>query len=438
MGLNIELLNRLDISDISCFQGDFETFKTDNKLDYETFIILALPSNQTNFKEGNFTINFTINNRETKIEVQISKINNKDQDPIFYYVDKVPSIVYFEHEKMTLPPEMYTDNKGEYPYYCAVIHFPFCLAGWFDQNNPNGTKQIDYERAQITGGYKHKSKIEALSVLNKLFSRERYDSKLLVYEDVTLFIELYFSKKRSRPMFQRVNIFTSNDAYKNSIKHFFGSTGERHIRELIKKRNIPNIKTENDLSDYILYVINDLIVHEVENRNWTDAFWNGKRKWKKADGESISIPAEPKSETEIQSTLHVLFRLLLDSLGIQVDREVGVGKGNIDFKFTYATNRENIVNTHLEFKLAHHPRIKHGLTKQLPAYLKAERSTCGIFAIMWFKDEKGKFFKEPADRTKEGMLEFIEKTSKEVSEREGLNIKTAFVDASIKQTASNL
>lgn len=434
MSLNLELLSRLKISDISCFQGDFESFKTDNKLDYETFIMLALPFNQTDFKEGNFTIIY----RGTKIEVQISKITDKDQDPIFYYVDKVPSIVNFKHEKMTLPPEMYTDNKGEYPYYCAVIHFPFCLAGWFDQNNPDGTKQIDYERAQITGGYKHESKIDALSVLNKLFSKEGYDSKSLVYEDVTLFIEIYFSKKRSRPMFQKVNIFTSNDAYKNSVKHFFGSTGEEHIRELIKKRNIPNIKTENDLSDYILYVINDLIVHEVENRNWTDAFWNSKRKWKKVDGESISIPAEPKGETEIQSTLHVLFHLLLNSLGIQVDRETGVGIGDIDFKFTYATNSGNLVNTFLEFKLAHHQGIKHGLTKQLPAYLKAERSTCGIFAVMWFKDEKEKFFKKPANRTKVGMLEFIEKTSKDVSEREGLNIKTAFVDASIKQTASNL
>lgn len=438
MVFNIELLNRLDISDIRCFQGDFETFKTDNKLDYETFIILALPSNQTNFKEGNFTINFTINNRQTKIEVQISKITDKDQDPIFYYVDKVPSIVYFEHEKMTLPPEMYTDNKGEYPYYCAVIHFPFCLAGWFDQNNPDGTKQIDYERAQITGGYKHESKIDALSVLNKLFSREGYDSKPLVYEDVTLFIEMYFSKKRSRPMFQKVNIFTSNDAYKNSIKHFFGSTGEEHIRELIKKRNIPNIKTENDLSDYILYVINDLIVHEVEYRNWTDSFWNSQRKVKKDNGESALIPAEPKNETEIQSTLHVLFRLLLNSLDIQVDREVGVGIGSVDFKFTYAANSGNIVNTLLEFKLAHHQRIKHGLTKQLPTYLKGERYNCGIFAVMWFKDEKGIFFKKPVNRTKNEMLEFLDKTSKEVSEREGLNIKTAFVDASIKQTASNL
>lgn len=434
MSLNLELLSRLKISDTSCIQGDFETFKTDNKLDYETFITLALPFNQTDFKEGDFTVIY----KRTKVKVKISKIADKDHDPIFYYVNQVPSLVCFESGKTILPPEMYTDNKGEYPYYYAVIHFPFCLADWFDQNNPNGIKQIDLERAQITGGYKHESKINALSVLNKLFSSEGYGLKSLVYEDITLFIEMYFSKTYSQPIFQKLNIFTSNNAYKNSVEYFFGSTGEEHICELIKKRNIPNIKTENDLSDYILYVINDLIVHEVEHRNWTDAFWNSKRKVKKDNGENIFIPAEPKNETEIQSTLHVFFRLLLNSLGIQVDREIGVGKGNIDFKFTFATNRENIVNTHLEFKLAHHPRIKHGLTKQLPAYLKAERSTCGIFAVMWFKDEKGRFFKEPSDRTKAGMLEFIEKTSKDVSEREGLNIKTAFVDASIKQTASNL
>lgn len=249
---------------------------------------------------------------------------------------------------------------------------------------------------------------------------------------------MYFSKTYSRPIFQKVNIFTSSNAYKNSIEHFFGSTGEEHICELIKKRDIPNIKTGNDLSDYILYVIKDLIIHEVEDRNWTDSFWNSKRKAETGDHESIPIPAEPKNETEIQSTLHVLFRLLLNSLGIQVDRETDVGKGKIDFKFTYATNSESIVNTLLELKLAHHQRIKHGLTKQLPAYLKAEKSTCGIFAVMWFKDEKGKFFKEPASRTKDQMLEFIETTSKDISEREGLSIKAVLIDASIKQTASNL
>jgi hypothetical protein len=434
MGQNLKLLSNVDVSNTSHILGNFKLFRTDNKRDYETFIILALPSNQKDFKEGNFEVSYKGNT----VKVDISKIDDKDQDPIFIVVNSLQPLVSFRPE-IILPPEIYTDNRGSYPYYRAIIHFPFCLADWFDQDTPTGIKNIDNERAQITGGYKHESKIDALTVLNKLFLSEDYDlKKQLVYDDVTLFIENYFSKRYHQFILQRVNIFTSKNAYKNSIEYFFGSFGEERICEIIRKRNIPDIKTENDLSDYILYVIKDLIMHEVENRNWTDAFWNSERKVKRDNGEDIPIPAEPKKETEIQSTLHVFFRLVLDDLGIQVDREPSVGIGNVDFKFTYATKSESKINTLLEFKLAHHQKIKHGLTKQLPAYLKADRSTCGIFAIMWFKDDKGKFFKEPANRTKVQMLEFITETSKYVSERDELNIKAVLIDASIKQTASNI
>lgn len=135
MSLNLELLKRVDISNTSYFQGDFKFFRADNKFDYETFIFLALPFNRTDFKEGNFTLDYKGN----KIEVNISKITDKDQDPIFSFINKVPSAVVFGPERTGLPPEMYTDNKGEYPYYCAIIHFPFCLAYWFDPSTPSGS-----------------------------------------------------------------------------------------------------------------------------------------------------------------------------------------------------------------------------------------------------------------------------------------------------------
>ena len=256
-----------------------------------------------------------------------------------------------------------------------------------------------------------------------------------MYEDVTLFIENYFSKHDSQLICQKISFFASNNAYKNAIEYFFGSGSKEQICDIIEKQNIPEILTEIDLLEYILQILN-IIAHPIENRRWIDPFWDGKRK-EKIDEKYVEIPNKPKIETQIQPTLYVLFCFLLDPR-ITVDRETEEGAGKLDFKFRYTmSNKEQLIIC-LEFKLAHHKKIKEGLTKQLPAYLKANKSTVGIFTVMWFKDEKCIFFKEPVNRTKVQMLEFLEETSNDIYRNEGFNIKTFMIDASIKKSASNL
>lgn len=433
MEQDLELLNYIDVSGTIYIDGNEELFRTDDKRDYETSIILALPFGQ-DFKEGDFKVNY----EEHTIKVQISKIVNKDDDLIFNSVENLTPIVNIGPEPFLIP-EMYTDNRGRYPYYCAKIRFPYLLADWFDPTTMTGLKHIDYEKAQITGGYKFESKIEALVVLNKLSSSQDIGlKKPLVYEDVTLFIENYFLNKYHESVLQRIITFASNSAFKDSIKYFLGVDGYNYISDIVKKQSDPihyNIQTEADLLALVMDIINEDIIHNIENRRLTQAFWDGSRKIKIEDKE-VPVPQEPKSEVNIQPTLYFLLQLSLKSLGIHVVRETDEGIGHLDFKFLYTTSDHKALSICLEFKLAHHKKIKHGLTKQLPAYIKAERSTCGIFAIMWFKDEKGEYFKEPSDRTKEEMIEFIEKEAKLLQEKEGLDIKTFIIDASIKPSAS--
>ena len=77
------------------------------------------------------------------------------------------------------------------------------------------------------------------------------------------------------------------------------------------------------------------------------------------------------------------------------------------------------------------------LTKQLPLYLKATRSTSGIFLVMWFKDEKQNILIEPTGQNKSQMIEFIEEKIKEIKDKEQINIVSFLIDASKKPSASH-
>ena len=94
------------------------------------------------------------------------------------------------------------------------------------------------------------------------------------------------------------------------------------------------------------------------------------------------------------------------------------------------------MTTCVEFKLAHNPQLKHGLTTQLPLYLKARPSESGIYLVMWFKDEAGKYFNEPVNKNKLQMLAYLEEAVKEINKGEGCEIESILIDASIKPSAS--
>ncbi len=243
---------------------------------------------------------------------------------------------------------------------------------------------------------------------------------------------LEFEEKNKK----EIDFFALEKSYENAIECFFGL--KEDVSDIVKKQKSLNIKNENDLLEYIFCIIQDIIAHHVENRRLIDPFWNGKRK-KKIDGRDIEIPAEPKSEKEIQKLLDLFFHMLLDDLGIHMDREPDEGIGKIDFKFMYTTQIERKgISISVEFKLAHHQKIKEGITEQLTSYLKANKSTSGIFVVMWFKDEKGALFNKPTNLTKVEMINYMNEIADEIHKSKGLNIKTVMIDASIKKSASKL
>lgn len=140
-------------------------------------------------------------------------------------------------------------------------------------------------------------------------------------------------------------------------------------------------------------------------------------------------------KTKIQPTLHVILDMALRPFGIHVLRESDEGIGLLYFSFLY-TNKDNIpFSIGIEFKVAHHKKIKHGINRQLPAYLKSIRSQCGSFVVMWFKDKK--YFKEPENRNLEQMTEWLKEEAQKVSAEFDITVVSKVIDASIRPSASS-
>jgi len=218
--------------------------------------------------------------------------------------------------------------------------------------------------------------------------------------------------------------------------------GELSVRSLEKKYyydpdfESQDVKSETDLLKVVSNAIAEL-KHCVEDKRWTQAFWDDEREIE-VNGTKIKIPASPKKETKIQPTLGIFFEHRLNRLGIHVSRETDEGIGYLDFKFMITTENRIPLLICAEFKLAHNNKLEHGITKQLPSYLRANSSTSGIFFVMWFKDEEEKYFDKPTNQNKLQIIEFIEEKIKIIEYDEEVNIELFLIDASKKPSASNL
>ncbi|WP_255350290.1 MULTISPECIES: retron St85 family RNA-directed DNA polymerase [unclassified Methanosarcina] len=211
------------------------------------------------------------------------------------------------------------------------------------------------------------------------------------------------------------------------------SLEKKHYFHPVDANNI--IESESDFLKAIATTITEL-KHYIEDRRWTEPFWDEAREVE-MDGKKYKIPAVPKKESKIQPTIHIFFCRNLLPFGIHVLRETDEGIGKLDFKFLVTIKGNIPVNVCAEFKLAHNEELEHGLTKQLPLYLKASPSKSGLFLVMWFKDEKEEYFKRPTNQNKTQMLKYLEETIKKINECGKFKIESVLIDASKRPSASH-
>jgi hypothetical protein len=110
---------------------------------------------------------------------------------------------------------------------------------------------------------------------------------------------------------------------------------------------------------------------------------------------------------------------------ISLDREVEVGRGPVDFKFS----RGYSLKAHLEIKKLHNGKFWHGPNTQLPTYLRADQTQLGWFVALMYRD--------PARTMKDRLVEVPALLQKLGSER-GVTLRFLLIDARPKLSASKL
>jgi len=130
----------------------------------------------------------------------------------------------------------------------------------------------------------------------------------------------------------------------------------------------------------------------------------------------------PRREEASQLACYGIFSHYCRANNIDITREADVGRGPVDFKFAQGHS----IRTLLEVKLAKNSKFWHGLQRQLPAYMTAERATHGIFLVVVLNDKDA------------ARITDIQKDCAAVAQQTGFDIKTLVVDARRQQSASRV
>ena len=408
-------------------EGDLKFLEKGKDEDYVTTVGFVLPLDEKEFVQGNYQASY----KDSVINVNLFQIMNETKDPIYALGKRMQFGASMQLQN--LPFSIFTDNRSKYPCFFAEIKFPFRLKDWKSK-----TKE-EINEASFTGVFS-KDKSLALKILNGLFLDDKYPEEVrpLRYEDVTNFLELYFQKGHpQKPICHYLAILDSRNAFEESIIDYLGDDLWQHVFGLAETKEKKEIENEADLYARVIEIVNGEIKHHIENRYWIEPYWDDTRRFD-LEGANITIPKQPKSESSIQSTLYWLLYISLIPFGIHVEKETDEGVGLLDFKCLYTTKDGVPLKVLIEFKLAHHGNITHGLNHQLPAYLKANKCNHGVFLVMWFKDEKGKIFNKPKKQKKQEMLTRLRQIASFVQKENNFIIGVEMIDASVKPSASKL
>ncbi len=400
---------------------------------YFTSIIFIIPLDPNKVKSGTYSVA----EGDKNISVGLGVVAEAKND-LIWKLGQDFQIGVSGTDFSALPFEVFTDNRGKYPAVLAEIVFPYRVASWHDPSHASGIKMVeDFERAQIVGPNPDQDKIDALIILNRLLKSPEYpfDVPTITYNDVTVFAQIYSSTSDHRVILKRLAFLQGQYAYRDAVlDYFLGENRPQNITANEFSESKQQINRERDLSAIVLNVLNDVVKHHIENRFWIEPFWD-EPGFANVAGKKRKIRPKPKKEIKITPTFHVLLQEFLSPFGIHVERESDSGVGSLDFKCMYTTGKGVALCIVIEVKLAHSGGLCKGLTKQLPAYMLANRSKTGIYLVVWFK---GRTFTEPRAREKDQMESWLHDTASTVSSAQEINITTLLIDASDRPTASKL
>jgi hypothetical protein len=123
----------------------------------------------------------------------------------------------------------------------------------------------------------------------------------------------------------------------------------------------------------------------------------------------------PRQEKIVQAIASVMWAAHCESAGVDLSREVNIGRGPVDFKFSSGWSRRALT----EVKLIGSSKFFTGASRQLPQYLKGEKIDCGYYVCVGFRD---------ADFKPE-RLAVVDQTCAALQAEKGVSITPIYVDA---------
>jgi hypothetical protein len=161
-----------------------------------------------------------------------------------------------------------------------------------------------------------------------------------------------------------------------------------YILEWARKLNILPVKIYDTIEDFYQSVLMSIqsIQDKIQSTNMYNAFWDFSYRG------STVVSRHPKREPDISSSVHGLLFDLSSVRSFQIYPEHLLAGGKLDFLVSSNLKNGESANVCIEFKHAHSSQLEHGLTKQLPTYMRAKACNFGIYCILYFK---GEYFDKP-------------------------------------------
>jgi len=363
-----------------------------------------------------------------------------EQEDLILQASKHVVLVADEKGKPFVPTRYLTDNRGYYPCVAVEACFPKRLDGDILRASNTPFTEEDRERMELLGPDPMPEKLAALSATNRAIKAHGLNGgKTISADEVTALITSHGIKSRQQLLTQTISLVTTRSAFKDAAEEYYLGNARESVSVALaslKAQHPSAPSTEVELHSLVLSAIDKVLVHHFETRRLIEPFWDGSRKIK-FNGQEIEIPKKPKNETEIQPTLHVFLQMALEPFGVHVIRESAEGSGSLDFRFSTTNANSELISIAAEFKLAHHKEVKAGVSRQLPRYMDSIPCSHGVFVLMWFKDEDGKYFREPKSHNLGDTREFVSNLASNPNNAAHV-IATRVIDCSVRPSASKL
>ncbi|PRY08965.1 hypothetical protein CLV24_11915 [Pontibacter ummariensis] len=184
----------------------------------------------------------------------------------------------------------------------------------------------------------------------------------------------------------------------------------KSTKEFAKKFPTVISATDNQSFNKAIKVIVDQFTHFIENNSGYKLLWDTNYK-------------RPKTEEATQLLFTGITKHYCQANNIDISREVNLGRGPVDFKFSKGYSSRAL----LEVKLARNTKYLHGLEKQLIKYLEVEEITLGYFMIVCHNEDEMKKAQE------------LEQVVADLQSKHSLELSLVIIDATpSKPSASNI